>query len=448
MPFTAVQKSQQPTHSMHFYLLVLLICTTPALLMMDSLVDDGIILAILAVAVASAARTIRPGQADHFFSLARPVAIVAAAPAVWIFVQMLPTEIVGISNPIWDSATAGLGRPIRGAISIDSGLTLLSLCRYLGMTAVLFLSMIASLDRRRAEWVLFASTTATALTASVLICDNLVGVNFLFATKDNVPGIAALDSVALGLILSSASAVRAFERFETQRIKGNSSIGAFAIALAFCIVAFAACALAILLHATGYLIFAAGSGLATLAVIVSIRRLGLGPWGCSAIGSVAVVIVISVLAMQPAARITALMLPLAPQISASPASVTERILAAGSWTGTGAGTFATLIPIYRDADEAGTDNSPPNVATKIAVEAGQFAAWTVLFIAIAAAAVLFRGALRRGRDSFYSAAGASCIVTLLLLAFTNAGVLQTATSMIASAAVGLALGQRLSRTVR
>jgi len=431
---------------MHFYLLVLLICATPEILIIDSPIDDGVITAMLAMAVALAARTIRPGQADHFIALARPVVVVATIPAVWIFVQILPLDIAGISNPIWDSATVAIGHPVRGRISIDPGLTLLSFVRYFTMIALIFLSMIVSLDRQRAEWVLFALTTATALTALLLIGDDSAGVSFLFGTEHTAPGIGALDTAALGLILSSASALRIFERYETQRIKGSFSVTTLAIALTFCIFAFAACAFAILLHATGYLIFAAGLGLATLAVVVLIRRLGLGPWGCSAIGSVAIVIAISVVALQPAARLTTLTLPLAPQISDAPPSVAERILAASPWTGTGAGTFATLMPIYLDADEVVVEYSPPNVATKIAVEAGRPAVWIVLLIAIAAAAALFRGALRRGRDSYYSAAGAGCIVTLVLLAFTDLGMLQRSTSIVASAVLGLAFGQRLSRT--
>ncbi len=433
---------------MHFYLLVLLICATPAILIINSPIEDGIIPAILALAVAFVARTIRPGQADHFFSLARPVAIVAAVPAVWIIVQMLPLGIVGVSNPIWDSASGAIGHPIRGSISIDPGFTLLSLSRYFTMTAVLFLSIVASLDRQLAQWVLFALTTATALIALVLIGDDLAGTNFLFATENTALGIGALDSAALGLILSSASAIGVFDRFQTQRIKGKSSIATFAMAFAFCIVAFSVSALAIFLHATGYLILAAVLGLATLGVVVLIRRLGLGAWGRSAIGSVAIVIAVSVVATQPASRVTALMLPLVPQASVSHSSLAERILAATPWTGTGAGTFATLIPIYRDADEVVTDYSPPNVATKIAIEAGRPAVWTVLFIAIAAAAALFWGALRRGRDLFYSAAGAGCIVAVVLLSFANVGMVQTTTSVVASAVLGLAFGQRLSRTIK
>jgi hypothetical protein len=433
---------------MHFYLLLLLICASPALLIVDSPVDDGIVTAMLAVAMAMAARTIRPGQADHFFTLARPVVVVAAIPAVWMVVQMLPLDIVGISNPIWDSASVAIGHPIRGKISIDPGFTLLSLAHYLTMIAVIVLSMIVSLDRQRAEWVLFALTSATALTAFLLIGDDIAGVSYLFATETTGRGIEALDTAALGLILSSAKALRAFDRFEPRRIKGGISIVTSAIPLIFSVIAFVACAFAIFLHATGYLIFAASSGLATLAAIVLIRRLGLGAWGCSAIGSVAIVIAISVVALQPAAQLTTLTLPLASQISVAPPSVTERILDASPWTGTGAGTFATLVPIYLDADEVVTEYSPPNVATKIAVEAGRPAVWVVLSIAIAAAAALCRGALRRGRDSHYSAAGAGSIVTLVLLAFTDLGALQTETSIVASAVLGLAFGQRLTRTIK
>ena len=432
---------------MQFYLLVLLICAMPAFLIIDSPIEDGIIPAILALALAFVARTIRPGQADHFLTLARPVAIVAAVPAVWIIVQILPLGIGGVSNPIWDSASAGIGRPIRGLISIDPGFTLLSLCRYLTMAAVLFLSLVSSLDRQLAQWVLFALTTATALIAFVLIGDDVAGTNFLFATDNKALGIGALDSIALGLILSSASAIGAIDRFETQRIKGKSSIATFAMTLTFCIVAFSSCAIAIFLHPSGYLILAAVSGLATLGSIVVIRRLGLGPWGRSAIGSIAIVIAVSVLTTQPASRVTALTLPLVPQASESRSSLVERILAGTPWVGTGAGTYAALIPIYRDVDEAIISYSPPNVATKIAIEAGRPAVWTVLFIAIAAAVTLFRGALRRGRDSFYSAAGAGCVVTIVLLSFTNVGMVQTTTSVIASAVLGLAFGQRVSRSI-
>jgi hypothetical protein len=44
--------------------------------------------------------------------------------------------------------------------------------------------------------------------------------------------------------------------------------------------------------------------------------------------------------------------------------------------------------------------------------------------------------------------GGSCLVTLLLLAFVNAGLLATPVSLIAAATLGLAVAQSKSRTVR
>jgi hypothetical protein len=58
---------------------------------------------------------------------------------------------------------------------------------------------------------------------------------------------------------------------------------------------------------------------------------------------------------------------------------------------------------------------------------------------------LLRGALQRGRDSFYPAAGAASLVTLLLLAFGEAAVLATGVAVIAASVLGLAAAQSRSR---
>jgi len=44
--------------------------------------------------------------------------------------------------------------------------------------------------------------------------------------------------------------------------------------------------------------------------------------------------------------------------------------------------------------------------------------------------------------------GGSCLITLLLLSFNNAGLFGTATSLFAAAAIGLAIAQSESRTVK
>jgi len=68
--------------------------------------------------------------------------------------------------------------------------------------------------------------------------------------------------------------------------------------------------------------------------------------------------------------------------------------------------------------------------------------------AVCSIAILLKASLQRGRDSFYPATGGGCLITLLLQAFINAGLLGIAASLIAAAAIGLAFAQRKSRTVQ
>ena len=73
--------------------------------------------------------------------------------------------------------------------------------------------------------------------------------------------------------------------------------------------------------------------------------------------------------------------------------------------------------------------------------------WLIVAVIMGAVVILLRASLLRGRDSFYPAAGAGCLLTLLLLAFMNTGILGTATAVIAAAMLGLALAQSKSRTI-
>jgi len=65
-----------------------------------------------------------------------------------------------------------------------------------------------------------------------------------------------------------------------------------------------------------------------------------------------------------------------------------------------------------------------------------------------ATVVLLRGALKRGRDSFYPALGAGCLMALLLRGFADANIFAQAVSISAAATIGLALAQTSGRTSR
>ena len=102
----------------------LLIVTTPAILIFDGPIIHGLVIAATAISVALVAVRIRPGEADFLSSVIRPMAVVAAIPALWMVIQVLPLKTIGLANPVWESAALALGRPLAGSISIDPGMTL------------------------------------------------------------------------------------------------------------------------------------------------------------------------------------------------------------------------------------------------------------------------------------------------------------------------------------
>jgi hypothetical protein len=423
--------------------LIGLIVAAPALLVADGLSSYGPVAAIAASGLAIAARSIRPGEASHFAALISPVIWVLAIPAVWLVAQVLPLQQVGLSHPIWASAGTALGQSLNGSISVDPGATLISLLRFLSLAAILLLSAAVTIDRARAEWVLLALTAATTLIAVVFIVHQVAGLAF---PNDAKP--AALDCALFGLIFAATSAVRIFERYETRHLKGSTSTRSLALKLGACLACFAVSGIAIGLGASGPILFTASYGCIAFAAVVINRRLGLGPWGYSGIIAAGLAIAIMLIVTRPESRFHDFTLAFAGGTPTSLISVTERILANRAWLGNGAGTFAALLPIYQDAQDVITDPNAPTSASALIIEFGRPALLVAMAIAIGSIAFFFRGALRRGRDSFYSTAAGSCALVFTLLLFVNAGGLSTAFLIIAAAAFGLGLAQIQSRTLQ
>ena len=146
-------------------ILVLLILATPVTIIFDGPIIQGVVAAVAAVSVGMIAVRIRPGEAGFLSNVIRPVAVIAAVPAIWMLIQVIPMQNVGLAHPVWKSAAAALGHPLAGSISIDPGATLISFARYLSAAAIAFVAAAMAIDRRRAEWVLLALTTATTLIA-------------------------------------------------------------------------------------------------------------------------------------------------------------------------------------------------------------------------------------------------------------------------------------------
>jgi hypothetical protein len=321
------------------------------------------------------------------------------------------------------------------------------MAKYLSVVAVAFVAAAVAIDRHRAEWLLFAQTTSTALIALVI-----VAAHFGIPTIASVDGAglttdAATDCAGLGVIVSITAVFQTADRTQSRGTKKDGSATWSRLILVGCAVAFALCCWAIILSAKTQTYFAVTCGIATLIIVVVIRRFHLGPWGYSAIAAIVSVSAIAAVSLQASSQTFGLMLAFTSQGSPPLVALTQRILAGTPWAGTGAGTFAALLPIYRDINEIATGPLAPNAVAAIAIEMGRPFLLAAAIAIVGLTFMLLRGAVRRSRDFSYSTVGASCVVTIALLAFGNAGVLSNALAIIAATIIGAGIAQSKSRLV-
>lgn len=427
-----------------FYFLIGLVGFSPALLFFSSPLTAGVLVAYAAVAVAVIGFSIRPGEAGYLTRTVRPLFLCALVPAAWILVQTLPLPTSTLVHPIWISAQAALDSSIWGSISIDRGSTLMAFISYAFAASVVFISAAVAIDRSRADDLLFWLTFITTFAALIFVVLQLGAGNSLVPIEFMVPADSWIALTALGVILNVAAAMRAIERYETRRSSQNASFNKFGLTLIAYVAAAAFCAVAIFAFAGTPTAFAMVFGLVTFGVVVIIRRLGLGPW-------VNIVFVLTIIVVGATIIVTHwqsgdLTIWFAAHSSQATKQAVQSMLADTRWMGNGAGSFAALLPIYQTIDSSIAGHHAPTSAATIVMELGRPTLYVILLIAAILLVQLLRGALQRGRDSFYPAAGASCIVLLTLEAFCDAALLEKSATIIACAIIGLALAQSISRT--
>jgi len=403
----------------------------------------GILAGVAAVGIAIVSRTMRPVETQFFLSFAKRAAMLVAIPALWMLIQVLPIPF--LAHPIWASAETAIGHPIRGAISIDIGASVMALGFFLTIVAVGFWSAAVAVDRQRAEWILFSLMAATALVGVTVATTKHFALPVKTSAFEWAQGI---DCVAMGVLIAAAAGIRTLERYETRRASPNRSVSALLRTFAACGVALATCIVVLIISAPVGTLVATGFGVVALVSVVLIRRLGLGPWGIAAIALPAIAFAGFLAASEPRLRTENFTLAFDAEAPASLISMSQRILDDAPLRGTGTGTFAAIAPIYRDVEDQTAIFTVPTAAAAIAIELGRPMLWLIVATAASSIFVLLRASLRRGRDSFYPMAGASCLITLLILSFMNSGALGTAIALIGAATVGLALAQSKSRSVR
>jgi hypothetical protein len=423
-----------------FIMLTSLIALMPALVMVDGILANGVVSAIVAVAMMTVVLTLDTSELNRFSRLLGPTAfIVLFIPCLWMLLQVLPISIRSLANPIWVSTATALGQPFVGAISLDISATLLSLARYCAILAAAFVTATVTLDKQRAESVLTLLTGIAALIAAELIGYNL---GYL-----RLPGYEHLGERAdatiiaiIGFVLSCATTIRAYEHLD--RTKHRKSRMMAIVAASASMAALFICLSAILISGDPVLFLAALFGAGIPIAVLAIRRWRLGPLGQAGIAALAAVAVFGFFAAVPAKNDADPILALSTQ---GQISSIERMLSDAKWEGSGAGSFEALLPIYRDTADS---LEIPTAAAIIAIEMGRPFLWICVIVALMGASTLFRRALLRGRDYVYPSAGAGCIVALLISLFANDGILGLTPSLMISVVCGLAFAQSKSASNR
>jgi len=394
----------------------------------------------MAVATALVARKVAPEQTEPLLGLFRLVLAVGAILAVWMIVQLLPLGYIGIANPVWQSTQQALGFAIAGSIGIDTGAGLLGLIQYIVVLAILLVTMAVTRDRSRADGVLFALMLAASIIC-LPVAELLSRRDIVWAASLEV-GVVRNAGI-LGVLLAVTATIRAFERWQSARSLSKSNL---IFSLAASTASLAICASALALRWTSNVEFSLVFSLTVLLAIVAIRRFELDIWGAAAIAAIVLTVSVSIVWIQYGRRAADLMTAYSDDTAL--VALTQRILADTPWFGTGPGSFQILANVYRQPSDEMPIVTASTAAAKIAIELGPPVVWMVVAATLLATAVLLRGALKRGRDSFYPALGAGCLMALLIRAFADAEIFAQSVSIIAAGTIGLALAQSTGRTSR
>jgi hypothetical protein len=419
-----------------FLWLIVLIGSTPVILWFDGPVARGLVAAATATAMAMVGIQMRPGEGDHLAKLVGRWTPVAAVPALWMVLQVVPIPLPGLAHPIWTGAAAALNGPVAGTISIDPGLTLLALGRYLFALGIGFVATAIAIDRERAQWTLFALVGVTTVLSALLIAIGRGGLagGAEYATANAI--------AALGVIASAAATFHAAEKLEMLRDKTGAATARAAAVLGACALAWAICGYAVIHASPKQVLFAASCGLAVLGLIVAVRRAGIGVRIATVVAAGGLVAAVGIAAGgvrgDPFLRFAV----------DEPLAAIERMLADAGMAGSGGGTFSALLPVYATVADITAGATAPTAAAAAALEFGRPMWGLLVVIAIAIAGGLFRAAMQRGRDWCYAGAAASCVITIVVESFVDVTFFATAVMLVASVVIGLGLAQSASRTVR
>ena len=435
--------TQSRGFAISFALLVVLVALAPVFALSAGRISPqliNIVVAMLLLLLPSAP------EADVRSSLAifKPLAVAALLPAAWMLLQILPLPPGSIEHPVWRSAATALSEPLSGHISIDLGFTLRSLFGYLSLVSLALITSILTRNRERAETILATLCTITTFIAlELLLFRDLAVLKPANSTDDLTSSLVAL--AAFGVVLNSAFVVRAAERYETRSERPGQPLRSFVGLMLLGTTGAVICLVALISYATYDVLIATAFGLVVVGLVILIRRLNLARWTTATLCAAVLVACGGVIALRFAANSSLSPLFRFAKIeSADAVTAALRMMADANWTGGGVGTYQALAAIYRDADGA-PGPAAINTIASIMLEWGRAGMLMVILLVIQLLVMLFRGALARGRDSFYAAAAAACLVIAFCEAYCDASFTTVTVQMMAAIIVGLGLAQTTGR---
>lgn len=421
--------------SLAYFALIVSIVSASALEIAGAKVGAQLGTMAAALSLLATASSTRKADYDHYVRATSWGRWILIAIPLCIAAQLAPLPL-SWAHPIWASAHDVLGGLSLGPVTADIGLTASALLLALAVISLLGVTILVVRNRGRAELVLFVLSGVTSVSALILDLHRLSP-----AVAAAAPSDLATTLAGLGLMLNLAIMQLAAERAETR----HSVLRSVAIGLCGLVGALVSAAAIFGFSGTNSAI-AAAFGVVLILLILVIRRLDLSPLAAGALSLAALIGATIVLTFLFEKSSGPILMRLVPDAGGETKAALERMLADTRWFGAGAGTFSAVARIYQS--EAGATLTAPSAAMAIFADMGWIGLVAMMAVSLMALVRLFFGALQRGRDSFFPAAAAACVLFALVQSFSGPGLLWPAAILCLSAIVGLGLSQSVSQSSR
>jgi len=182
-----------------------------------------------------------------------------------------------------------------------------------------------------------------------------------------------------------------------------------------------------------------------MVVVAVARPLALRPWLLGTLFAILAVMAAFIVAQRFQNNPLGELLGFATSPSVEAVAWAQRALSNARWLGSGVGTFSWLARIYQDFGTVPIVE-PPTTVVSMAIEWGRPALLILVAFAIQLFVFTLRGALRRGRDSFFPAATAAVLTVIVCEAFCDSSLMHAPVQIITAVFVGLGISQSVGRT--